>query len=80
VLVVAIIAANLIGLIGLVLAAPVLASVSLIGRYTVRKMFDRDPWSDFREELEPMGFSWLGKLFKNIVLWWNSRKRNKVLK
>jgi predicted PurR-regulated permease PerM len=80
VLVVAIIAANLIGLIGLVLAAPVLASVSLVGRYTVRKMFDRDPWSDFHEELEPMGFSWLGKLFKNIVLWWNSRKRNKVLK
>jgi predicted PurR-regulated permease PerM len=80
VLVVALIAANLIGLVGLVLAAPVLASVSLIGRYTVRKMFDRDPWADFQEVYEPMGFSWLGKLFNNIVLWWNSRKENKVLK
>ena len=35
VLVVAIIAANLIGLIGLLLAAPVLASVNLIGQYTI---------------------------------------------
>ena len=80
VLVVAIIAANLIGLIGLVLAAPVLASVSLIGRYTVRKMFDRDPWADYREEYESMGFSWLGKFFKNILVWWNSRKSPKALK
>jgi predicted PurR-regulated permease PerM len=80
VLVVAIIAANLIGLIGLVLAAPALASVSLITRYTVRKMFDRDPWPDFREEYEPMGFPWLGKLFKYVAVWWNSRKSNKALK
>jgi predicted PurR-regulated permease PerM len=79
VLVVAIIAANLIGLIGLVLAAPALASVSLIGHYTVRKMFDRDPWVDLKEDFEPMGFHWFGKLLKNIGIWWNSRKRNKVI-
>ena len=72
VLIVAIIAANLIGIIGLVLAAPVLASVMLLGRYTVRKMFDRDPWSDYKEELEPMGFHWLGKLSRKIVLWFKS--------
>lgn len=71
VLVVAIIAANLIGLMGLVLAAPVLASASLFGRYTIRKMLDRDPWVDFKEELEPMGFHWVGKLFNKIVAWWN---------
>jgi predicted PurR-regulated permease PerM len=75
VLVVAIIAANLIGLIGLVLAAPVLASVSLLGRYTVRKMFDRDPWADHRESIEPMGFPWLTKLVRNIGIWWKSRKK-----
>jgi predicted PurR-regulated permease PerM len=80
VLVVAIIAANLIGLIGLVLAAPVLASVSLLGRYIVRKMFDKDPWVDMKEDIEPLGFNWLGRLVNNIGVWWNSRKSNKVLK
>jgi predicted PurR-regulated permease PerM len=78
VLVVAIIAANLIGIIGLVLAAPVLASVNLIGRYTVNKMFDRDPWMDYKEDYEPMGFHWFGRLFKYISGWWNSRKKAKV--
>ncbi len=73
VLVVAIISASLIGLIGLLLAAPMLASVMLVGRYTVRKMFDRDPWSDFREEIEPMGFSWVGKLITSIGGWWKAR-------
>jgi len=80
VLVVAIIAANLIGLIGLVLAAPVLASVSLVGRYTVRKMFDRDPWADLKEEFEPMGFPLFTKMIKNIGVWWSSRRGSKVNK
>jgi len=44
VLVAALIAANLIGLVGVLLAAPVLASFKLLGRYTLRKMFDQDPW------------------------------------
>jgi hypothetical protein len=55
VLVVAIIAANLIGLIGLLLAAPVLASVSLLGRYITDKMLDRDPWIHMPEFVEPIG-------------------------
>jgi predicted PurR-regulated permease PerM len=44
VLIAAIIATDLIGLVGLVLAAPVLATVMLLGRYIVRKMLDMDPW------------------------------------
>lgn len=44
VLIAAIIATDLIGLIGLVLAAPVLATVTLVGRYIGRKMFDLPPW------------------------------------
>jgi predicted PurR-regulated permease PerM len=56
VLVVAIIAFDLIGIIGLVLAAPVLATATIIGRYTINKMLDRDPWTGFKEESEPMGF------------------------
>ncbi|RCK77054.1 MAG: putative permease often clustered with de novo purine synthesis [Anaerolineae bacterium] len=44
VLVAAIIFANLIGLIGLILAAPVVATLKLIGSYVVRKMLDLEPW------------------------------------
>jgi predicted PurR-regulated permease PerM len=44
VLITALIAANLIGLIGLILAAPTVATVKLIWRYVFRKMLDLDPW------------------------------------
>ncbi len=44
VLVAAIIFANLIGLIGLILASPVVATLKLIGTYVVRKMLDLEPW------------------------------------
>lgn len=44
VLIAALIAANLLGVIGLILAAPVLATVSLFLRYVMRKLFDQDPW------------------------------------
>ena len=46
VLVVALISAQLIGLVGLLLAAPVLATARLVGRYSLRKMFDQNPWPD----------------------------------
>lgn len=44
VLVTALIFANLLGIIGVVVAAPLLATVTLLGRYITRKMFDLDPW------------------------------------
>lgn len=44
VLVAAFIAANLVGLLGIVLAAPMLATVLLFWRYALRKMLDLDPW------------------------------------
>jgi predicted PurR-regulated permease PerM len=80
VLIVAIIAANLIGLIGLLLAAPVLASLTLIGRYTFNKMLDRDPWAGYKEISEPMGFSMPGRLYKSIADRWSSRKKEKPIK
>jgi predicted PurR-regulated permease PerM len=46
VLVAAIIAANLLGLLGVVVAAPILATVALLWRYTMRKMLDLDPWPE----------------------------------
>jgi predicted PurR-regulated permease PerM len=44
VLVTALVAANLLGLLGVVIAAPFLATFMLIGRYVMRKIFDMDPW------------------------------------
>lgn len=46
VLIGAILAARLLGFVGLVLAAPVLASLRLLGRYVFRKMLDLDPWPE----------------------------------
>ena len=49
VLVAAIIAANLFGILGVVIAAPILATATLLWKYTMRKMLDVDPWPE--EEL-----------------------------
>jgi len=62
VLVTALIAANLLGILGVVIAAPFLASVMLLGRYTMRKMLDLNPWP--AGETVPataMSFEWLGR-------------------
>lgn len=53
VLVAAIIFANLIGLIGLVFAAPVVATLKLVGTYVVRKMLDLDPWQGSEQRPPP---------------------------
>jgi predicted PurR-regulated permease PerM len=47
----ALLAANLIGIIGVVLAAPVVATLKLLGTYAFRKMLDLDPWPESVETL-----------------------------
>jgi predicted PurR-regulated permease PerM len=49
VLVAAIVAANLFGILGVVVAAPILATATLLWKYTMRKMLDVNPWPE--EEL-----------------------------
>jgi predicted PurR-regulated permease PerM len=46
VLVAAIVAANLFGLLGVVVAAPILATATLLWKYIIRKMLDLDPWPE----------------------------------
>jgi predicted PurR-regulated permease PerM len=55
VLIAAIIAANLIGILGVLIAAPLLATLQLVGRYTMRKLLDKDPWVPGEETLQPPG-------------------------
>ena len=44
VMITVLVAASWMGLIGIVLAAPVLATIKLLVNYSTRKLFDQDPW------------------------------------
>ncbi len=54
VLIAALLAANLMGLLGVVVAAPILATVTLLWRYTLRKMLDLDPWPESASHPPPV--------------------------
>jgi len=69
VLVSALIAARLIGIIGLMLVTPVLATLQLIGRYVLRKMLDMDPWQELTTRPSPMEAPWL-PVTRRIKAWW----------
>lgn len=73
ILVAALAAFNLIGIIGLVLAAPVLATFKLLGRYVIRKMLDLDPWPEDEETPPPFEFPWL-KWLQQSQTWWRNLK------
>jgi predicted PurR-regulated permease PerM len=75
VLIAAIIATNLIGIIGLVLAAPVLATLTLLGRYISRKMFDLDPWPPAEVKPKRVELPWTRIRRRLIALWQRSRRR-----
>ena len=63
VLIAALIAANLLGLLGVVIAAPFLATVTLLGKYIMRKLFDLDPWPESEiTAAPPIGAEWLARL------------------
>jgi predicted PurR-regulated permease PerM len=53
VLIAAIIALDLLGILGVIIAAPILATFQLVGRYFLRKMFDLDPWEGLLETHTP---------------------------
>ena len=75
VLVTALVAANLLGLLGVVIAAPFLASVTLLGRYTMRKMFDLEPFPEKETELpSPVDSEWIKQIRK---LWAATMRRRR---
>jgi predicted PurR-regulated permease PerM len=59
VLVAIIMGASLFGLLGVVIAAPLLATFTLLARYAMRKMFDLDPWEGKKVNPEPSPYSGL---------------------
>jgi len=73
VLVAAIIAANLFGLLGVVLAAPILATATLLWKYVMRKMLDVNPWPEEENHQPPpmLGSTILNSIrrfFRNLSL------------
>ena len=81
VLVAALIAANLLGILGVVIAAPFLATATLLGKYTMRKLLDMDPWPAGENiPTPPMGAEWLARLksfFRNLRQNKQPNKENK---
>jgi len=77
VLVAAIIAANLLGLLGVIIAAPFLATALLLGRYIMRKMLDLDPWPKTEPVPPPPS---IGEIIKNFIQFWSSRFKRKNTK
>ena len=72
VLVAAIISASLLGVVGVVIAAPMLATLQLFGQYMLRKMFDLDPWpSHEKRRAAPKR----PKLIARLRVWWKSMRR-----
>jgi len=71
VLVAAIIAANLIGLIGLLLAAPVVATLKLVSGYVLRKMLDAEPFPVAEVARKTEELPWQ-RLTVRIKSWWRT--------
>ncbi len=72
VLVAAIISASLLGVLGVVIAAPMLATLKLLGQYTTRKMFDLNPWPP-QEQHSPAPPR--PTLFARLRAWWETVRR-----
>lgn len=69
VLVAALIATRLLGLVGLVLAAPVLATLTLVSRYMLRKLFDLPPWPPEEQPGPPPVSPWI-RLNQRLQAFW----------
>ncbi len=69
VLVAALVGANLFGLLGVVLAAPLLATLKLVLRYVYRKLFDLPPWEDDAPPPPPPTFPWWGAVQARLNAW-----------
>lgn len=73
VLIAALVAASLFGVVGVILAAPILATFQLIGTYVVRKMLDREPWQE-GDDLPPPRPP---RLLRRLRIWWQRRQEKK---
>jgi len=79
VLIAAIIVTRLIGIVGLVLAAPVLATINLLSRYILRKMLDLEPFPEPEKPVEKTELSG-ERLLRRLKAVWRFIRRTEVKK
>jgi len=75
VLIAAIIAANLFGILGIIVAAPLLATFRLFGDYILNKMLDKEPFPEGEERLPPRPGD---STIKRVRHWVKSLRKEKV--
>jgi predicted PurR-regulated permease PerM len=73
VLVAAIVGLDLLGILGVIIAAPMLATFQLVGRYFTRKLFDLDPWEGLEEmppqpSIRELALKWLASIRAKLKL------------
>jgi predicted PurR-regulated permease PerM len=68
--------ASLLGLVGIFLAAPVVATVKVVGLYVFRKMVDLDPWPEPEVENVTVEFPW-SRWTKQLKNWFTDRQSRK---
>lgn len=66
VLIAIIIGGNLGGILGILLAAPVLATLRVLGRYTFNRLYDRDPFAEVKKETLPPKPRWFKRAYEAI--------------
>jgi predicted PurR-regulated permease PerM len=76
VVVAALFMASLLGIVGIFLAAPVVATLKLLGIYIFRKMADLDPWPEPEEEFKTLEFPWY-RWSRQLRTWIRERRRPK---
>lgn len=76
VLVAALVAASLLGVLGVIVAAPLLATLKLVSQYVTDKMFDQEPFSEEEDVIKPPSAPrWFRRLKK---LWSRLFQRKKT--
>ncbi|NCP16747.1 AI-2E family transporter, partial [bacterium] len=75
VLIAAIIAASLLGVVGVIIAAPLLATLTLFGQYTMAKMLDKNPWPEAEETPPPASPS----LWARLRAWRQARRKKRKI-
>jgi len=76
VLIAALVMASLMGVIGIFLAAPVVATLKLVSLYVLHKMFDLDPWPEPEEKSTPVEFPWF-RWSRQLKSWFQKIKSRK---
>jgi len=80
VLIAIVLGGSLAGILGMLLAAPVLATVRIIGRYIFCRLYDRDPFAELEKEKEPPKPGLLKRAWGAVAGFMRERKeKQKVL-